>query len=109
MPDLQQYIGQTRFVERQAAWGLGHERRDIVRRRPALAAIVQHNGHDGRQEPAGHELLTTDQPLIQQPHIGHETYGHVAIHRRLKFDEQVNVEPAILPPDTPQDIIFPLT
>jgi len=44
--------------------------------------------------------------LVQQPQVDQDPDGHEGVYRRLKLDQQVDVEPLPLPLDPPDHVAF---
>lgn len=78
----------------------------IDRSIPAPAAVVKDDAQYRRQPAFGGEIAGSNQVLVQQAQVDQYADCHVAVHRRLKFDQEVDIEPVLSPADLPNHIIF---
>ena len=67
--------------------------RHVVGRRPARAAVVQHDRKHRRQLAARPELFAADEVLVEQARIDQHANRHVPVHRRLEFEQHHRVQP----------------
>ena len=81
---------------------------DTARGGPDGLAIIEHQGKDRREKLALSDTSGTQEILIEEAQIGHESDGHESIARGLELEEQVHVELARSPPDAPDEIVLPV-
>ena len=53
--------------------------------------------------------VAANQVLIQQPGVAENPHRHEPIHGGLEFQQQIHIQPMILKPDSPDDIVMTVT
>ena len=70
-------------------------------------AVVEHQRQNGRQLSVC-QLVALDQVLGQQTQIDQHAHGHPVVGFGLKFEPQIDPQPAILEPQAPDHVVVAL-
>ena len=96
-------------VARQRSGQRHDQIRDVARRRPAPAAVVEHQRKHRWQPFTRRHCLVFDQVLIQQAGVHHHPHRHPGVDLALEFDQQIHIKPVPGHPHPPDDVILAIT
>ena len=60
-----------------------------------------------RQSAVGPQLTTANKILMEQAGVDHNAQRHEAVHRGLKFQQQIHIKPLLAPAYSPNGIAVP--
>ena len=101
---IQHEVSLRRLKGRQLGPDRRKQIRHVLRRRPRMPAIVEHD-RKHRWERAGTGAC---QVLVQQRRVGQDAQRHRPVHDRLELQQHQHVEPPVAEPNPPHPILVTL-
>ena len=86
-----------------------HQVRYVHLGTPGALSSIKHDRQHRRQLLSSLDPLRSHEVLPQQAHVNKNPQRHPWIHFGLELQEQVDVDPPLLPPDPPDDVVLPVT